>query len=179
MWTVKEEEEITAPVYLTKTALEYSENKPINYKIIKTGEEVKLKDLVVKAYKVIHSLRCPAVCYKIKNDKIIVYAPDIVDIEEEKEKVFKGVDILIADGSSFNVNMVRRKGNKLFGHTRIKTIIGWCKKYNIKNLIITHCGKQLVTMDEKVLENKLNEYSGGKINIEVAYDGYLKEIIKL
>ena len=176
IWTVKEEKRVTTAVYLTEVALNYSKNKPLNYKIIEAGKEIKIKDLILKAYKVIHSLRCPAVCYKIKNYKSIVYAPDIVDIEEEKEKVFKNVDILIADGSSLNINMVRRKDNKLFGHTRIRTIIGWCIKYGVTNLIITHCGRQLVTMDEEELKNNLNKYAGGKVNVEVAYDGYLKEI---
>ena len=179
IWTVKEKKGVTIPVYLTEVALNYSKNKPLNYKIIKTGKKIKLKDLMVTAYKVIHSLRCPAVCYRIENDNSIVYAPDIVDIEEEKEKVFKNVDMLIADGSSLNINMVRRRDNKLFGHTKVRTIIGWCIKYGVSDLIITHCGRQLVTMDEKELENNLNKYADGRINIEVAYDGYIREITKL
>jgi hypothetical protein len=54
----------------------------------------------------------------------------------------------------------------------VKTIIGWCIKYGIEDLIITHCGKQIVTMDEKELSNKLKCYSKGKVNVVIAYDGY-------
>ncbi|GAH37854.1 unnamed protein product [marine sediment metagenome] len=37
---------------------------------------------------------------------------------------------------------------------------------------MTHCGKQIVTMDKKELAGKLEEYTGGKIDAIVAYDGY-------
>jgi hypothetical protein len=68
--------------------------------------------------------------------------------------------------------MVRKKDGKLFGHTRVKTVINWCKKYNIEHLIVTHCGRQLVTMDGGELDMQLKEYSGGEVKVTVAYDGY-------
>ncbi|MBC7332889.1 MAG: MBL fold metallo-hydrolase [Actinobacteria bacterium] len=184
IWTLREEKEVKIPVYLTEVTLNYGQNKPVNYHVIVPEESFELGSINVVAYEVIHSLRCPAVCYKLKGSKVLVYAPDIVDIGSEgdeeksdrKRKVFENVDILIADGSSLDVNMVRRKDNKLFGHARIKTIVGWCKKYRIGSLIITHCGKQLVTIDEKELQKKLYEYAEGKVDIRVAYDGYIEEI---
>jgi ribonuclease BN (tRNA processing enzyme) len=171
IWTIKEETGITIPVYLTQVAFNYSSHKPLNYKIISAGKSFNIKGLLVTPYNVVHSLRCPAVCFKIKGDKTIIYAPDILDTEEPKEKVFKNVDLIVADGSSVNINLVRRKDDKLFGHAMVKTIMGWCKKYSIKDLIITHCGKQIVTSDEKIIENKLHEYSENKVNFIIAYDG--------
>jgi len=176
IWTIKKEDRIEIPVFLTTAALDYSNNKPRNYKIIETGKKYKLKDLDVTAYKVIHSLRCPAVGFVIKGNKTIIYAPDILDFEEKKGKIFNGVDILITDGSSLNLSMVRRREGKLFGHTRVKTIIGWCKKYNIRRLIVTHCGKQIVSMDEKELNSKLQEYAEGKVDVAIAYDGFRIEL---
>ncbi|MBA7572265.1 hypothetical protein ES708_14041 [subsurface metagenome] len=99
-----------------------------------------------------------------------------MDFEEDKGTVLKDVDLLIADGSSLNINMVRRKEGKLYGHTRIKTMIEWCKKYNIGSLIVTHCGKQIVTMGNKELNARLEEYTEGKINVTVANDGYRMEL---
>lgn len=176
IWTVEDENRINIPVYLTRIALDYGKYKPKDYRIFQTGKKYSLKCLNITTYKVIHSIRCPAVGYKIKGDKTIIYAPDIVDFEEDKGTVLKDVDLLIADGSSLNINMVRRKEGKLFGHTRVKTIIEWCKKYNIGSLIVTHCGKQIVTMDKKELAGRLEEYTGGKINAIVAYDGYRMEL---
>jgi len=131
IWTLEDENRINIPVYLTRIALDYSKYKPKDYRIIKDSKEYRLKDLKVVAHKVTHSLRCPAVGYKIKGDKTLIYAPDILDFEEDKGVVFKDVDLLIADGSSLNINMVRRKDDRLYGHTRVKTIIGWCKKYKM------------------------------------------------
>lgn len=176
IWTVEDENRINIPVYLTRIVLDYGKYKPKGYRIFKTGKKYSLKCLDITAYKVIHSIRCPAVGYKIKGDKTIIYAPDIVDFEEDKGTVLKDVDLLIADGSSLNINMVRRKEGKLFGHTRVKTVIGWCKKYGISSLIVTHCGKQIVTMDKKELVRRLEEYTEGKINVIVAYDGYRIEL---
>ncbi len=176
IWTLQDEKKVNIPVYLTKETLDYSKNKPLNFKIIQAGIDFKIKDLNISAHNLIHSLRCPAVGYKIIGDKKIFYAPDLIDLEEEKQKVISGIDVLIADGSSLNINMVRRKGDKLFGHTRVKTIIGWCRKYGISRLLITHCGKQIVTMDKKNLDEKIAEYSGKEINTSIAVDGFCVHI---
>src|SRR3972149_7270715 len=176
IWTVEEEKRINIPVYLTKVTLDYGKYKPVEYRIIKSNKKYRLKDLDIKAYDVVHSLRCPAVGYKIRGDRTIIYAPDILDFEEDKGTVFKDIYMLIADGSSLNINMARQREGKLFGHTRIKTVIGWCKKYDIGHLVVTHCGKQIVTMDKKELAKKLQEYAEGKVNVNIAYDGYRIEI---
>jgi ribonuclease BN (tRNA processing enzyme) len=176
IWTLENEERVEVPVYLTRVTFDYAKYKPKNYRIIEPDTEIRLKDLRITAYRVLHSLRCPAVAYKIKGDRFVLYAPDIVDFELDKSTITKGVDLLIADGSSLNINMVRRKGDKIFGHTSIRTTIGWCKKYGINKLIITHCGKQVVTMDENELDKKIAEYSEGKVEVKVAYDNWEFEL---
>jgi ribonuclease BN (tRNA processing enzyme) len=171
IWTKKELNTGKTPVYLTEVTLDYGKNRPLLYKIIKEEQEIIIKDLSIEAFNVIHSIRCPAVCFRIEGDKNILYAPDILDTEKPKDIVFKNIDILVADGSSINVNMVRRKGDSLFGHAMIKTIINWCKKYSINKLIITHCGKQIVTGDNKHIKTKISDYSGGIVEWQIAYDG--------
>jgi len=175
-WTVEDVKNVKIPVYMTGVTLDYGKYKPVDYRVIKSGVEYSLKDLKITAFEVLHSLRCPAVAYRIKGDRTIIYAPDILDFKEDKSAVLDVVDLLIADGSSLNINMVRRREDKIFGHTRIKTIIGWCRKYGLKKLIITHCGKQLVTMDESELKKKIEEYSEGKVDVKVAYDNYIIDI---
>jgi ribonuclease BN (tRNA processing enzyme) len=176
IWTLREENRVKIPVYLTKATLEYSQNKPLNTNLIEDGRQFVVKDLKVTPFNVIHSLRCPAICFKIEGDRAVLYAPDILDTEQPKKVVFSGVSILIADGSSIDVNLVRRRDDKLFGHAMIKTIINWCRKYNINELIITHCGKQVVTGDEKEIMNKIFKYAEIKINIQIAYDGFKIDI---
>ncbi len=106
----------------------------------------------------------------------MIYAPDLVDIEKDKIDTLNGLDYFVADGSSLYTNMVRKRNGKLFGHTRVKTEINWCKKYGIYNLIITHCGRQIVTMDEEKLNNKIDEYAGKQVDVKIAYDGYCLEL---
>jgi phosphoribosyl 1,2-cyclic phosphodiesterase len=171
IWTLREENRIDMPVYLTGDTLDYGKYRPKNYKIIEPKRKYALEDLEMTAYNVIHSLRCPAVGYRVKGDKSLVYAPDIVDFEQDKAVILNEIDLLIADGSSLNINMVRKRESMLFGHTRVKTIIGWCKKYNIKKLIITHCGKQIVTMDSVELKKMLDSYTDSNIDVIVAFDG--------
>ncbi|MBM3708990.1 MAG: hypothetical protein FJW61_01010 [Actinobacteria bacterium] len=172
IWTVKENEKIKIPVYLTDITLNYGKNKPLNTVIIEDGKQFVIKDLKITPFNVIHSLRCPAVCFKIEGSSTILYAPDILDTEQSKKDVFSGVDILVADGSSIDVNLVRRKEDKLFGHAMVKTIINWCLKFNIHELIVTHCGKQIVTSDEKEVMNKIFKFTELKINVIIAYDGF-------
>src|SRR3989304_2728480 len=172
IWTKQEENRIKIPVYLTKVTLDYSKYKPLKHKIIESNKKYNLKDLDITSYDVIHSLRCPAVGYKIRGDKTIVYAPDILDFEMDKGIVFEGISALIADGSSLNINMARRREEKLFGHTRIKTVIGWCKKYGIDNLIITHCGSQAERGGNQCQRIRPHGGRDGQGQGHIAYDGY-------
>jgi phosphoribosyl 1,2-cyclic phosphodiesterase len=176
IWTKKAKDDINIPVYLTEVTLNYSIYKPLSYTIIEPNKEFKIKNLVIIPYKVIHSLRCPTVCFKIRGDKAVIYAPDILDTEEPKENIFLGVETLIADGSSFDINLVRKRGNKLFGHAMIKTEIGWCKKFNIPNLYITHCGKQIIESNEKEMETKIYKVTGDQVNFKIAFDGFKVEV---
>ncbi|MBN2073760.1 MAG: MBL fold metallo-hydrolase [Actinobacteria bacterium] len=177
IWTVADEKNIKTPVYLTQVALDYGKYRPRDYRIIKAYERIPVKDLNFTAYPVMHSIRCPAVGFRVEADKIVVYAPDILDFVEDKAVVLKNADCLIADGSSIDANLTRRRNGILLGHTRVKTVAGWCKKYGVKKLIVTHCGKQIVTMDAGELEEKIDSYREEfELEIMVAHDGMIEEI---
>ena len=176
IWTKRSYETINIPVYLTSETLNYSKNRPSNYKIIYSEQEFAINDLHIRVHDVLHSLRCPAVCYRISGDSTIIYAPDILDTEKPKEIVFKGIDVLVADGSSININMVRRRDDKLFGHAMVRTVINWCRKYNIKKLIITHCGKQIVTGAGHEIEKIISGYAGDAVKWQIAHDGLELEV---
>lgn len=177
LWTTIKDNFITVPVYLTFDTLNYSNNKPLNFRIFEAQVKFKIKHFEIAAFDVIHSLRCPAVCFKIKGlEKQVLYAPDILDTAQPKDVVFSNIDVLIADGSSFDINLVRNRDGKLFGHAMIKTIINWCKKYNVKQLIITHCGKQIVSGNEEELFKKILNIAENKLKVLIAFDGMELEI---
>lgn len=156
------------PVYSTRESYKSIKKFPVkNFRIIKINKKFQLNGFEIIAYKVIHSIRCPAVCYKIKvGKKIIVYAPDLIDIIK-KGNVLKNVDFYIGDGSIFSRSLIRRKGKKLFGHSSIKTQINWCKKFGIKKIFFTHFGKEIIK-NEKEIKSKVKEIAE---NVEFAYDG--------
>lgn len=148
IWT-KKEEKTSIPAYLTKETLNYGKFKPQNYKIIKPNKKFNLGPFKILPYKVLHSIRCPAVGFKISvNKKTLVYNPDLVDIIN-KNKILRKVDCYIGDGSCVQSNLVRKKDGKIWGHARISTQINWCKKYPIKNITFTHLGKETLRKEKK------------------------------
>jgi len=161
---LKKEIKTEAPVYLTKETFDYGDFKPENYRIIQPNEKFKVESFEILPYQVLHSIRCPAIGFKIKTpkNKILVYNPDVVDIVD-KDKILEDVSFYIGDGSSIKMNLVRRRGNKIFGHTRIITQINWCKKHKINKIIFTHLGKETIEKEE--------EFKKEHHKILLAYDG--------
>ncbi len=155
-WT-KKNLQTNIPIYLTRQTFNYARFKPQNYNFIKPNKKFKLGPFTILPYKVIHSIRCPALGFKVSlNHKSLIYNPDLIDIVN-KNKILKNVSLYIGDGSSIRSNLVRRKNNKLFGHTRIQTQINWCRKYKISNVIFTHFGKEALSFGDKKLEKKLKQ----------------------
>lgn len=167
LWT-KKELKTDIQIYTTKETLNYGKFKPQNYNIIKPGNQFKIGPFRILPYKVLHSIKCPAVGFKIFfNKKTLIYNPDLVDIVN-KDKILKRTNYYIGDGSSINANLVRRKDTKLFGHARIITQMNWCKKAKIKNIIFIHLGKESI--------QKEKQFKKQNPDIIFAYDGMKMEI---
>ena len=151
------------PVYLTKETADYGKFLPGNTKIVEPGEKFEIRPFQCLPYRVIHSIRCPTVGYKIETPgQTLIYNSDLVDIVD-KEKILEGLDYYIGDGSSIRANLVRRKGDQIFGHTRILTQMNWCQKYRISIIIFTHLGKE--TMEKE------KEFREEHTEVILAYDG--------
>ena len=150
IWT-KKDYITNIPIYMTKKTFDYGKFKPNNPKIIKEEKLFHIGPFKILGYNVIHSIRCPAVGFKIFVDKKkLVYNPDLIDIIN-KERILNKVDYYIGDGSCIMANLVRKKGEKLFGHTRITTQINWCKEKGIKNILFTHLGKETLRKEKQFL----------------------------
>ena len=160
---LKEEEPTKIPVFMTRETFDYGQFHPEDSRIIEPGHEFDIGPFKCSAYRVIHSIRCPAVGWKIVVDnKMLVYNSDVVDIID-KDKVLTGVDYYIGDGSSVRANLVRRRGDALFGHTRISTQIHWCDKYDTKNIIFTHLGRETLREEDS--------FKAEHPEVVLAYDG--------
>ena len=148
LWTLQVADS-AVPVYLTQETLSYGRFSPCNPKIIVPFRQFTVGPFSIFPYRVLHSIRCPAVGFKITlpDQTIVLYNPDLVDIIA-KEHILPGADYYIGDGSSINACMVRRKGEMLYGHTRISTQLNWCKKYRIKDIVFTHLGQDTLSQKD-------------------------------
>ena len=51
---------------------------------------------------------------------------------------------------------VRKRGERLIGQaTPVRTQLGWCTKSALSRAIITHCGSEIVTANERQLAAKI------------------------
>jgi phosphoribosyl 1,2-cyclic phosphodiesterase len=165
---LKQDIQMSVPVYLTQESYDYGKFKPQNSHVIVPMEKFKVGAFECMAYRVIHSIRCPAVGWKLNFEgKTLVYNSDLVDIMG-KDAVLRGVDYYVGDGSAVKANLVRRRGDVLFGHTRIITQVHWCEKSGIKNIIFTHLGRE--TLREEA------NFKAEHPEVTFAYDGLEMEI---
>lgn len=167
IWTIKDEK-TDIPIYATQETFTYGRYKPGNWKMISPGRGFTIWKISILPYQVIHAIRCPAIGFKITiGSKTFIYNPDLIDIIG-KEKILKGIDRYIGDGSCVTANLVRKRWEQLFGHTRIPTQIHRCEKKGIRHMIFTHLGKESIRKESLLKEDHPE--------VIIAYDGMSMEI---
>jgi len=161
------------PVYCTeetRNLLEEAKVKVRYWREIKPQKTIKLGSFRITAFRVLHSIKAPAVCFKIEvGRKTFLYAPDVIKILDES--AYDNVQVYIADGSSLDRDLIRKKNKKIFGHASLKSQITEIRKHKIPEMIITHWGKQLIEMRDEEIMKKLEDYSDGEVEIILAKDG--------
>lgn len=157
-------------VYATNDTFDYSKNEPYNKRIVASGKSFRIGDITLIAYDVIHSLICPAVGYKVAlpGGKMLLYNPDLIDIAN-RDNVIDGASYYIGDGSCIRANLIRRRGDKLYGHARIATQIKWFEDRNMDKMIFTHLGKETIRK-EKEFKSKHPDAILAYDNMEVEID---------
>ncbi len=161
------------PVYAAEETWEHIGAWPIaKRRIIRPRQPVDLAGLRLEAFPLQHSLRAPAVGYRIAGGRVAVfYAPDVVYIPQRAEAL-QGCRLYIGDGATVRRSFVRREGDQLFGHTPLSTQLTWCRKEGVAKMIVTHCGSQIVDGEESgVLEEIAALARERQVNVEVARDG--------
>ncbi len=161
------------PVYATKESWELMKKFPIEKKhVVRYRKPFTIGSLRFEAFFVIHSLRAPAVGYRITAEKKIIFVVhDLISIKQRRAAL-KDVQLYIGDGASITRPIIRRKDSKLFGHTTIRAQLGWCETENVPHAIFTHCGSQIVKGDERVLGAKVRKMGKERgVDASIAYDG--------
>jgi hypothetical protein len=101
----------------------------------------------------------------------IFYAPDLIFIHE-RSAALRDVKIYIGDGATLTRSFIRRRGKALIGHSPVRTQLTWCEKEGVPRAIITHCGSEIVTGNEREISAKLRAIGAERgVDVRIAYDG--------
>jgi len=69
-------------------------------------------------------------------------------------------------------SFIPRRGKTLVGHSPVRTQLTWCEKECVPLAIVTHCGSEIVTGDERQLLANLRGISTERgVEVGIAYDG--------
>jgi phosphoribosyl 1,2-cyclic phosphodiesterase len=161
------------PVYATEDSWRAMADYPITRRhVLEPRRPVTVATMRVEAFAVVHSLRAPAVGYRLSAGRVSVfYVPDVIDVHE-RAAALAGIRLFVGDGASLTRPLVRRKGDALFGHTTIRAQLGWCQKAGVPRAIFTHCGRQIVTGDERTSAAKVRAMGRERgVEASIAHDG--------
>jgi phosphoribosyl 1,2-cyclic phosphodiesterase len=161
------------PVYAPEKTWQELRHYPIKDRhLIKERTPTKICGITFEAFPVEHSILSPAVGYRVSAGRAcIFYAPDLIFIHE-RSAALKDVQIYIGDGATITRTFIRRRGKALIGHSPVRTQFTWCQKEGVHRAIITHCGSEIVTGDErKIFANLCAIAAEHGVEISIAYDG--------
>jgi phosphoribosyl 1,2-cyclic phosphodiesterase len=161
------------PVYATRQTWDLIDRFPIEDRhTLPLNRSLLIAGLRFKAVPVEHSIRAPAVGYRVwARAGSFFYAPDVAGLLNLRGD-FKGIDVYIGDGATFRRSMVRKKAGTRIGHASIIDQLGWCQKAGVPRAIFTHCGSPTVRADVRKMNAKLQKL-GRDYGVEArfAYDG--------
>ncbi len=161
------------PVYATQKTWDELQHYPINDRhVIKERTPTKISGITFEAFPVEHSILSPAVGYRVSAGRACVfYAPDLIFIHE-RSAALKDVQIYIGDGATVTRSFIRKRGKALIGHSPVQTQLAWCQKEGVPRAIITHCGSEMVTGDEREIAAKVGAMAAERgVDARIAYDG--------
>ena len=161
------------PVYATSETLRLLRRFPIrDRRRMPLKKSVTIGGLRFKAYPVQHSIRAPAVGYRVSAKAgSFFYLPDVARLPNAPDAL-RGVGVYIGDGATMRRSMVRVKDGTLIGHAPITAQLDWCAKAHVRRAIFTHCGSPIVRGDPRALSatvRKLGRERG--IDARLARDG--------
>ncbi len=140
--------------------------------VIKERKLTKICGITFEAFPVEHSILSPAVGYRVSAGRAcIFYAPDLIFIHD-RSAALKSVEIYIGDGATVTRSFIRKRGKALIGHSPVRTQLTWCQKEGVPRAIITHCGSEIVTGDEREISAKIRAMAAERrVDVRIAHDG--------
>jgi phosphoribosyl 1,2-cyclic phosphodiesterase len=161
------------PVFATAETWSLIDRFPIDDRhVIRANMPFRIGKLRFEAVPVEHSLRAPAVCYRVSRGRTaFFYVPDVASLPEPA-KALRGVALYIGDGATVTRSMVRKRDHHLIGHAPVLAQLRWCADARVARAIFTHCGSGIVRSDPRAIADKvkrLGEEEG--LSAALARDG--------
>ena len=131
-----------------------------------------IEGVTFEACPVQHSLRCPAVGYRIgSGSAVLFYVPDVAAFPGHAE-VLAGSNLFIGDGATITRPILRKQDGVLVGHAPIRTQLAWCSDAGVTRAVFTHCGSEIVGGDERRLGARVRTLARAcGVSARIAYDG--------
>jgi len=165
------------PVFAARsawTALRRFPIPPDRRRALRLRDSVAIGGIVFEAFSVVHSIRAPAVGYRVSAGRVkVFYVPDVVSIRARSDAL-RDISVYIGDGAAITRNMVRRerKTGTAIGHMPISRQLDWCRDEGVPRMIVTHCGSDIVGHDEAAAIARLEILAARRgVAITVAHDG--------
>lgn len=164
---------VSCPVYATKETWRLIARYPLaRRELVSVGAPRSIAGVRFEAFTVAHSLRAPAVGYRITVDSLsLFYVPDVVAIRH-RARALDGIALYVGDGASLMRPIIRRKNGRRIGHATIRAQLGWCAAQGVRDAIFTHCGSGIVGGDGRrvgALLRRLGREQG--VTARFAHDG--------
>jgi phosphoribosyl 1,2-cyclic phosphodiesterase len=111
---------VPCPVYATRETWNSIRNFPIRERRrLPLTKAVVVDGVRFTALPVAHSIRAPAVGFRVAGDgKCFFYVPDVAMVHDP-QRALRGVDLYIGDGATVTRSMVRTRDGILIGHAPV------------------------------------------------------------
>jgi len=166
--------DLYCPIYGTEETLSAVARQGIDGRSLALRQHVLIEGIGFEAFPVVHSVRAPAVGYRINAGRTtIFYAPDVLEIPE-LAGAFADITAYVGDGSSVVRPIVRRAkpSGEPIGHASIQTQLDWCREQGVRRMIVTHCGSGIVGADERVVGARVRALGRERgVEVDIAHDG--------
>lgn len=160
------------PVYATEDTWQRLPDYPLTeQRRLAKNQILTVKGLLVQAVPLHHSLRAPAIGFRIQvGHTCLFYSPDVAALIEPGTTL-KGVDLYIGDGSALDDSLLRHEQDLPCGHAPIPDQIKWCHAAGVEHMTVTHCGEAIIT-DEAATCRQLTAIAASlAIDLSIAHDG--------
>lgn len=161
------------PVYATEVTWRDIASYPVEERrTVEPRNPFSIGEMVFEAFPVAHSTKAPAVGYRVTAGNVVIfYAPDVVFIED-RDEALGGARLYVGDGATISRSMVRKPGDELIGHAPVRTQLTWCEKEGVPEMIVTHCGQEIVEGDERTLGADIRTMAAERgVDVQIAHDG--------